>query len=595
MAAVAQDWDKPMRHIITLLGIGVVLALAFGTASAQQGGIPLRYGEPVEGELAASATDTYILDASAGDKPVIATSAKGSEIDPVVRLYDPAGQLIGEDDNGGGKLNAYLEGIVLSQDGAYTVEVTNQSEGQGGGYALVVYKADELLPFHGDSGVAQGGDYLSYELSRPWPYTDLTYRIADSGEGTYSPDVVEVIRMAFQAWADNTPLTFREVTSDGADIEIQFGYIDGPTQVLGEACPPSSPCAGSVVLDTGEQWVLLEPNHSGEISLLGVATHELGHAIGLLHSDDPSALMYPQYSPYNLQPSADDIRGVQRLYGAGTGSVTPSTPAAGAAGDAVQAEIAGDVYVHFWDFDVNAGETVTIRMEELSGGLDPLLILIDANDNVLAYDDDGGGGFDAELRNISFPQSGTYTVAATRYQQAQGYTTGEYELTIHYGALDEPTPAAGSPDTPADGSVQVSPVSPDRIAQFPTLDSALASSFAESTSPRVQTVSGTVQRDQSYVWDVTWCAADESTLASNLAAMDVQFAAAGQPVDARDVAVYTDTSGELACAHHVLLLSSWSGQRVSLAATLAIREPVFDGFRIYNSGDYTYQVEISVD
>ena len=170
-----------MRHIITLLGIGVVLALAFGTASAQQGGIPLRYGEPVEGELAASATDTYILDASAGDKPVIAASAKGGEIDPAVRLYDPAGQLIGEDDNGGGKLNAYLEGIVLSQDGAYTVEVTNQSEGQGGRYALVVYKADELLSFHGDSGAAQGDDYLNYELSRPWPYTDLTYRIADSG------------------------------------------------------------------------------------------------------------------------------------------------------------------------------------------------------------------------------------------------------------------------------------------------------------------------------------------------------------------------------------------------------------------------------
>jgi len=77
--------------------------------------------------------------------------------------------------------------------------------------------------------------------------------------------------------------------------------------------------------------------------------------------------------------------------------------------------------------------------------------------------------------------------------------------------------------------------------------------------------------------------------------MDVQFVAAGQPVDARDVTVYTDTSGELACAHHALLLSSWSGQRVSLAATLTMREPVFDGFRIYNSGDYTYQVELSVD
>ncbi len=244
---------------------------------------------------------------------------------------------------------------------------------------------------------------------------------------------------------------------------------------------------------------------------------------------------------------------------------------------------------------MNAGETVTIRMEELSGGLDPLLILIDANDNVLAYDDDGGGGFDAELRNISFPQSGTYTVAATRYQQAQGYTTGEYKLTIHYGALEDPTPEAASPDTPGDGSVQVSPVSRDGIARYPTLESALASPFAESTSPRAQAVTGTVQRDQSCVWDVTWCAADESTLASNLEVLDVRFVAAGQPVDARDVTVYTDTRRELACAHHALLLSGWSGQRVSIGATLTLREPVFDGFRIYTSGDYTYQVELRVD
>ena len=306
-------------------------------------------------------------------------------------------------------------------------------------------QADELLLSRRQRRGA--GDYDA-ELSRRAIYR-LTYRIADSarvfaGRGRGDPH-------GLPSWADNTRLGSHR---GGADIEIQFGYIDGPTRSWERRV--SSPCAGSVVLDTGEQWVLLEPNHSGEISLLGVATHELGHAIGLLHSDDPSALMYPQYSPYNLQPSADDIRGVQRLYGAGTGTVTPSTPAAGASGDAVQAEIAGDVYVHFWDFDVNTGETVTIRMEELSGGLDPLLILIDANDNVLAYDDDGGGGFDAELRNISFPQSGTYTVAATRYQQAQGYTTGEYELTIHYGALTNSTPAA-VPDTPADGSVQVSP------------------------------------------------------------------------------------------------------------------------------------------
>lgn len=583
------------QHLFVLVGFVTLLALNVGGTLAQDSPLPLRYGDPVEGNLAASEADTYSFDAQAGDQPVIAAAGKGGEIDPVVSLYDPAGQLIGQDDNSGSKLNAYLDGVVLAQDGAYTVQVTNQAPGQGGRYGLVIHQADELISFHGDPGTPEGDGYLSYKLSRPWPTTNLTYRIVDNQQGFYTQDIINVIQMAFEAWADDSPLTFREVTNGRADIVVEFSYIDGSSQVLGQACPPSSPCAGSVIFDTGEDWVLLEPRYNTDISLLGVATHEFGHAIGLLHSDDPSALMYAHYSPYNLQPSADDIRGVQRLYGRGTGEVIPADPSAGGTGGEVEATLTGDRYVHFWDFDVYAGETVTIRMEELSGGLDPLLILLDANDNVLAYDDDGGSSFNAELRNISFPEEGIYTVAATRYQQAQGYTTGEYRLSIHYGELAEPTSAPGSSGVPGDGSVQVSSISANRAARYPALDSILTAGFAETTTPGTQTVAGTVQRGQVYVWDVTWCAADQHTLDANLPTLDVSLVAAGQPVGAGRVTYYKDTTGGLACAHYAVLLSDWAGQQVDLTATLTMREPVFDGFKVYEAGDYTYHYQLTVD
>lgn len=49
-----------------------------------------------------------------------------------------------------------------------------------------------------------------------------------------------------------------------------------------------------------------------------VAAHEFGHSLGLSHSDDPGALMYPNYiyrDPDTFQLPRDDINGIQFLYG----------------------------------------------------------------------------------------------------------------------------------------------------------------------------------------------------------------------------------------------------------------------------------------
>lgn len=51
-------------------------------------------------------------------------------------------------------------------------------------------------------------------------------------------------------------------------------------------------------------------------SLFLVAAHEFGHALGLEHSEDPGALMYPVYTfAKDFRLSHDDIKGMQELYG----------------------------------------------------------------------------------------------------------------------------------------------------------------------------------------------------------------------------------------------------------------------------------------
>lgn len=411
----------------------VIIALILLPASLTRAAAILNYGQPVAGSLAAGQKIEYTFQGKAGDKPVIVMNSHGGDMNPYIALFDPQNRLIGEDSNSGGKGNALLKGQVLPVDGVYKVVATNRATSGTGKYSLVINEEKHQVYFDGAPGVKE-----AYQLTQPWNHTNITYHISNSLGNFNAQDVKAVVQQAFQAWANVTPLTFTEVSGRG-DINIQFAAIDGPLNILGETCPPGTPCAGDVTFDNAENWTLGNAQGYNDISLLGVASHELGHAIGLLHTNDPNALMYPEYSPYTLQPANDDIQGAQRLYGAGSGRVYNPTSLPGApSNNGNQSQVTGQItnqhYVHFWDFDVKAGDVVTITMKATQGDLDSFLVLLDGNNHVLAYDDDSGGGKDARLKSIRFPQSGTYTVAATRYAQAQGYTSGNYLLSIEYSA-----------------------------------------------------------------------------------------------------------------------------------------------------------------
>lgn len=92
-------------------------------------------------------------------------------------------------------------------------------------------------------------------------------------------------------------------------------YLRQSSYELIQTFSPTPGSFGDVHFDDEETFTV--KNQPGGVDLNWLALHELGHSLGLEHSSNKRAIMYPIYRGYHpgLQLHRDDVMGIQQLYG----------------------------------------------------------------------------------------------------------------------------------------------------------------------------------------------------------------------------------------------------------------------------------------
>jgi hypothetical protein len=300
----------------------------------------------------------------------------------------------------------------------------------------------------------------------------------------------QILRAA-QVWAQQTGLNFAVVSDNGAQIgggsyqqgdpamgDIRIGGFNFGSSTLASAyLPPpvnNYSIAGDIQFNTGQVF-----NIGSTYDLFTVASHEIGHALGLLHSSTATAIMFGSYNTRKTGLTSDDIAGIQAIYGGvpANGTNTSFSTATDVCSQLDPTALSGVVTgvdlvttsdADYYKVTAPSGTSGTFALTVQGTGLS----LLDMN--VTVYSSDQTTVLASASSTVTYRTGSTLNVSVSGVTAGQllylkvtpydttAFGTGAYGMSLNFGTGTMPTiplpntqTLAGSPPTSGGGQAEI--------------------------------------------------------------------------------------------------------------------------------------------
>ena len=364
------------RHFYIII-ICFVLVISYTSAQDNPPNETIAIGSSISGQIDdATPRIEYSLNGSRGAIVRVRLRATNGNLDPVLLIIDPTGNILINRDDTAGSLDIDLT-LTFQENGIYTVVVGRF------GYVLGTTSGDFDLTLERVGVSSEEGSSLQYGIP-------ITNTITNTQP-----------RLFF---------TFEAQAGDIINISMirSSGSLDPYVQLL----------------DANRFLVAENDDANGN-------TRNAQIQALVINTPGTYILVATRYGQASGDSAGSFVLTVDEASNSGLGN-SRFAPAGIAFNQTITAELSENRYERFYVFEGQRDQIISISMDrtQFAGQLDSYLVLTNAGFQPLIEDDDSGSSNNAYIIDYRLPTDGLYYIIATRFEREAGTTFGEYNLTL---------------------------------------------------------------------------------------------------------------------------------------------------------------------